>query len=321
MSGGDVCKLVGTLITEPVVTKQPLGDPILNTPIRNQDCCFELVVLADQVGTDNNTNDQTSEFFQQGPIVTDSALYLEKYVGGIWVEQFELVDNSYGTFYDFGFWSITDEFNSIGYVINWHTILTDGGLGAGSYRIRCDYTTITAETVEEYGCQYCLKEYSGVRADKTIRFEYYLNGLQGDKTNRTGQLNYGQDIQGNQKGWFNQLRVPGFFGFETREFEIETRQFKNKSKQQLTNTANVSFNAFLDEKRLPMYVHKKLMEMMQSSYLFVTDYNEGVNPDSFIDVPILPTGSYEPNYSRFSKLSGVELTFEQKYNQFQWKPC
>jgi len=320
MSGGDVCKLVGTLVLNEVVQ---VDNTIDSPPNKTQDCCFELMVLADNVGTDNNQNDQTSEFFQKGGGVTDSDLFLEKYIDGAWTQVLALTDDSYGTFYDYGFWSVTDEFNSIGFVINWYLILNDvdPNLGAGSYRIRCDHTTITATTVSEYGCQYCLKEFNATRADETIRFEYYLNGLHGNKRDRITQINYGKDIQENQKGWFNQLRIPGFFGFESREYEIENRQFKNKSRQQLSNTANVSFNAFLDNKRLPMYIHKKLMEMMQSSYLFVTDYNQASNPDVYVDVPLLPVGGYEPNYSRFSKLSTVELSFEQKYNQFQWKPC
>jgi len=321
MSGGDVQFLVGTLITQQVVeVNQVLDLPEFNTI----ECCFKLTVLADTNGTDNNKNDKSSAFFQKGIAVVSSALFLEKEINGSWAEVATLDDNTLGTLHDYGFWAVPDQFSSIGFIIDWTLLMqsVDPNLGEGLYRIRCDHTTLTATIVSEYDCERNLLLYTPERAEETIRFEYYLNGLHGNDYDRTTQVNYGDKISGNEQGWFNQIRIGGFFGFETRDQEETFRQFKNKSKQQLTNTQTPKFTAFIDVKYLNMDAHYKLMKMYQSSFAYVTDYNQGYNPEVFIDFAIILKGGYEPEYFRGNKNSKVILEgIEQKFNTYQWKPC
>jgi len=318
MALGDVCKTVFTLITQPITG----ADEALNLPAyRSTECCFELPVFADVAGTDDKTNDKTSFFYQKGPGVTGIAMFLERFEGGSWVEKKVLNNSDFGDFYDYGFFAVANKFNSAGYIINWPLVYNHIDLGAGSYRVRVNLTTVAGGIVQLFSCRYCLQLYTPQKAVKTVRFNYWLNGLLGDKDDRTIKVNYGKNIIENGLGWFNQIRVPGIFGYETRDYETEYRQFKNKSLQQLRNVATPNFTAFLDENLLPFWVHKKIMELMQSSYISVTDYNQGQNPDKYIDFQVNPSGNYEPNYSRFAQNSTVELTFAQKFNTFDWKPC
>ena len=98
--------------------------------------------------TDYNKNDQSSYFIQKGKAAANITLHLEKFVGGSWMTVAALSDDSFGTFFEFGFWGVTNEFESMGYLINWHLVLTDVAKGAGSYRIRAEVTTITLTTVQ-----------------------------------------------------------------------------------------------------------------------------------------------------------------------------
>ena len=317
MAGGEVCKKVFSLITTQIVEV----DEALDLPnVKTLDCCYQVKVLADNVGTDYNQNDRSSYFIQKGIAAADITLHLEKFDGSAWQTVEALTDDSFGTFFDFGFWETT-AFKSMGYLINWHLVLVDVTKGEGSYRIRAEVTTVAAATLQFYSCEYCLKIYSAELAYKTIRFDTWINGITGDQDDRKACINYGKDISNNGIGWFSQIRVDGVFGYETRENEQTFRQFKNKSQQQLESSSVPSFTAFLDEERLPFWMHKKLMLVMQSDFIQVTDYNQSINPDNYIDFPVIGIGNYEPEYFRGLKNSKVELQFQQKFNTFQKKPC
>lgn len=318
MSGGEVCQRVFTLVNQQIVE---VDDDLELPDVHTLDCCYQIAVLADNIGTDYNKNDQSSYFIQKGKAAANITLHLEKFVGGSWMTVAALSDDSFGTFFEFGFWGVTNEFESIGYLVNWHLVLTDVAKGAGSYRIRAEVTTITLTTVQFYSCEYCLKEYNATRAYKTIRFDSWMNGILGDQNDRQNCINYGQNISNNGLGWFSQIRVEGVFGYETRETENTYRQFKNKSKQQLESVSVPSFTAFIDFERLPFWVHKKIMNMLQADHIKVTDYNQPTNPDKYIDFAVNPVGNYEPDYFRGLKNAPVQLSFEQKFNTFEKNPC
>lgn len=318
MSGGEVCQAVFSLINQQIVEV----DDTLDLPnIKTLDCCYQIKVLADIDGLDYNKNDQSEYFLQKGAAASNITLHLEQYDGSDWITVTALNDDSFGTFYPFGFWASANVFNSIGYLINWNLVLIDVTKGEGSYRVRAEATKVTGGVVQYYSCEYCLKEYTPERANQTIRFDSWLNGILGDQNDRKNCINYGQDIAINGVGWFSQIRIEGVFGYETRENENTYRQFKNKSKQQLESSSIPSFTAFLDVRRLPFWVHKKIMNVLQSNQIQVTDYNQGINPDKYIDFPVISQGNYEPEYFRGLKNSPVQLSFEQKYNTFEKDPC
>ena len=79
MSGGEVCQKVFTLINQQIVEV----DENLDLPdVKTLDCCYEIKVLADNVGTDYNKNDQSEYFIQKGKSAANITLHLEKFVGG-----------------------------------------------------------------------------------------------------------------------------------------------------------------------------------------------------------------------------------------------
>lgn len=109
------------------------SDPssVLDLPkFSNTECCYELPVFAELIYTKDFNNDKSSVIWFYDNAFSDSLLELEKYVSGVWTKVADLNDNTYGTYYAFGFFENNQNEKAVGFKIEWANILS--GLGVGN---------------------------------------------------------------------------------------------------------------------------------------------------------------------------------------------
>lgn len=314
MAGGDVCTQVFNVIqSAPIEPTDALDLPTSTV----DDCCFSLNVLATASGTLDAENDKSSYLVCREPNISDILLKLDKYVGGAWSEVANLIDSSYGRNYPFGFYQSLNPDGSVfqnyrGYLINWQDVLN--AFGAGSYRIRTEETSIFGGTISNYSNEWCLNVYTPDRANGTVRLSYIQNGIIGDIFDFKATKDFAN------LDWFNQIRIPAFFGNETATYEREFVEYTNRQRVWITDQQEKEFS--LNTKRLPAIIHNVLKtEVLQADRIIVTDYNKN-NADTFVDVCVRGNSDYEPQWNESrSKLASVELKFILEYNTFRKKRC
>jgi hypothetical protein len=276
------------------------------------DCCFVLPVLAKASGGDNLTDDKSSVLFFYNVGITTALLTLQKWNGNIFADISTLTDNTYGSNYPFAFETNENNENLQGYILDWQKIIVLNG--AGTYRVKSDSTTILAGANEQFSMEYCLKEYTDFRADLTTRIEWFNSGIIGSEKDDTKTRDYGSI------DWFNQVRLPEtIFGDDSNDYSREFVRYQNGEQVWLQDDNVESYN--LKTGRFPSFLHKYLKyDMMQGDNIKVTNYDKDAHVDH-IEKQVIPSSSYEPNYIRGTKLSNVELTFEQQFQNHSKKRC
>lgn len=276
----------------------------------NSDCCFTLPVLAEIVVTSPYNNDKSSVIWFYDNAFSGAVMELEKYVSGAWTKVDDLDNTDNGTYYAYGFFTNDLNEKAMGYQIDWQKVLVLHG--DGSYRVKTVETNIFG-TTNKYSLEWCLRTYTPDRANGTIRFDWWLNGICGDSNNDQRIRDFGS------LNWFNEIRLEGWFGLNSSEYEKNYVRYQNG--QQVWIKDERTQNYACDIGRVPNYVHELLSgEVFQADYITVTDYNTE-NPTTHIDRAIKLTSSYEPNWYKFSKYAFVNLTFTNEYKNFVRKRC
>lgn len=306
----------GTCIKEDFILLQ--NDPnivvVPNVLPNDGSCCFELHALAELVkNTDpkiaNWRNDQHSfiEYFSKNGY-TGAKMYLQKYISGSWIDQgAELVDDTYGTNYAYGFYETIYQEKSIGYCMDFHKILVL--LGEGDYRLKASGTSIFGgDTIDSYSLELCLRKWTVYRENKTARFDWYRNGNNGEPRDVNKRRDYGI------LNWFNQLRVPGIFWGEEATVTRESVKYQNGEQVWLKDDL---INEYIfNSDRLPNYVHRFLKyDMFQADNIVVNDFNI-INPTPAKTLRIYPNSGYAAGYDASVLQSSVELKFLDRVQQF-----
>lgn len=268
---------------------------------RLAECCFQLPALAETSFTDNLKNDRHSVIWFFDELFSDAQIFIQKKVNGLWTDE-ELVDNTYGTFNAFGFY--TNKFNekAIGYQIEWSKVLSE--LGQGIYRFKGTGTPSIGDEVQYFSFEFKLKIYTDERANGTVRAEWYRKGILGSKTNDAkiddfGNLNY-----------YNSIRLPkSIFGLETSSFERTYIKYPNG--EQVWTQDDQKEELEWQIRAMPESVHRFLrVDMMQSGKVIITDYNRS-NPTKHINREVVPSSEYAPVWTQGVMTAPVTLKFNK----------
>lgn len=276
-------------------------------------CCFSLPALAQLVITDPLKTDYHFEAFLWNNAYTGAVMKLESFEGGVWVDKANLTDNTLGTFYDFGYYFTMHNENTMGFLIDWSLVLN--AYGAGRYRLKCTGTQINASTVDRYSLDFCLEEYTPVRAERTVRISYWYNGNKGSIISDKDRRDYGSlDL-------FSQIRLPEcVFGNDTSsEHEKTFVKYQNGKIIPIEDSQIEEYT--LRTGLLPTALHRYLkINILQGGAVSITDYNAD-NPTPHSNKYVEWIGAYEPTYTEGVLKSFVELTFQQSYQNFNHKNC
>lgn len=276
---------------------------------KKERCSFNLPILASSTSTDELKNDVTSVYFGYSDIVTSVTLKLFKCDE----EVATLNTSAYGTYYAFGFH--TDEIKKyVGYVINWRSILMDINLGEGTYYVKAECITLTGGTYEEESFRYCLQEYTAARADGTLFFRFYHDGIIGDRNIQDDTVSY--------KGllWRNGIRLRGIVLSENVPFEHESVQYTNGKRLDVKKDAEPTYTVQIDP--MPYVLHKFFRnEVVNSDELYLTDYNVDCPLKPFLNVPLKHYGNYEAQWRETIKNVPVSTEWQLRTNNLRKRFC
>jgi len=318
MAGGEVCYQLFTKVVEAQKRETPTDVPSFS----QKECCFELPVFADLTAPDDiYRNDKhsligkyDSSFFG---LVT---IFIQKYVGGSWVDQVEIVDDTYGTNYSYGTLISSDgRLNYVGFVADFNLILD--GFGEGSYRFRykeIDFSTNETETI--YPFEFCLKTYNENLVDCSVRFETYTKGIIGDVDSDLDVWDFIQVAQVLPSGWFNQWRLPkSIFGANKSSYERDFIRYSNGQEVWLQDEQVESY--VWNGGFYPAILHDYIKtNILQADTILVSDYNSN-NPNVIKNKSVNAASSYEPNWQYNNKKAFVDVEFIQEYQNRLKKRC
>lgn len=306
--------LPGTAIKQnfSVITGDSSPAPIYTPILLINECCFSLPALAESAFTRDEYNDYHGPIFFFGNKYTTAVLKLQQYTNGAWADIANLDDNTYGTFYDWGFYYTIYNENAIGYLIDWSLVLSN--YDEGSYRVKCTSTDIFGNNNSTYSLDFCLLEYSEERANNTVRIDWWMNGNVGDKDFDTKRRDYGDT------NWANSIRLPNsMFGFDEPNV---TRSFVKYQTGAQIWTADDEFDSYtLKTGMLTNLIRRYLrFDTFKGSEMRITDYNIS-NPNEHINRYVVLSGAAKINYFDNITKAPMEVKFDQYFQNNSKKRC
>ena len=176
------------------------------------------------------------------------------YKGGVQIAV--LNDSTYCDYYNFGSAFLINP-NYKGIVIDWDKV--QQSFGYGMYYVKT--VVVSLGTTYEYDSHnFEVVEYNPLRADRSVRLEWYQSGV----------IMSGFDYSG--IGWYQSLRIDGFFGKKTPELNIDNYQDKDRRVKQIQTKIINSYT--LTTHLLPSYIGDLLNEdSILANDIYITDYN------------------------------------------------
>ena len=303
-------------ITQKVIIIPANPTPQTNTPnIPNSslnECCSDcsINVLADNSGLPLQ-NDISGRLFWFDSFITGATLDLQKWVGSAFTTVATNITavTTYGVGTSFNSFVNQEGQNLVGIQLDWAKIINLGGnFGIGTYRIKVNSTIPVFGNQISYDLQFCLKTYSDVLADRTVRLEYWSNGITGDISDDTKFKDYGNI------NWYNSFRLRGYFGYPKGSYKEESIQY---------NTGEIKY---VEDDQTPVYllrlemisffIHEILRtDFMMADVMAITDYNSA-NNGTYIQKFVRKNSGYEPQwYELQSNLASIDLQFTPAFNR------
>ena len=120
------------------------------------DCCYELPVFADLSDANELKNDTWTFYRGYELSTTDVDIILTKPSDSSFVDV-TLTNNTYGTYYNFGFYVDSLGRKYARYDLDWRLVLTLHG--EGTYQLKTDETKIVGANQEYLDFEFCLGNY------------------------------------------------------------------------------------------------------------------------------------------------------------------
>ncbi len=309
---GDVQKKTLTSLFNPIIVSTAVG---VFEEQDLDDCCTELPLLASTTDADPFKNDRTTFLRGYDASITAVDLFLTKpSVPGF--TNVPLVDNKYGIFHALGFHSDELGRDYIGFEMDWRSVLLDpdalGTLGEGTYQIIAELTAIALSPPDDLDFSYCLGNFTTDRADGTIRLAMKNSFILGNRFDVRDRVTF-------PKGWQNQIRVPGYFGYDNSDYDIEFTKYRDGSLRDFKQQQVQHFKVRIE--RQPAIVHDFIKtEFWQADEKDITDYNRN-NYKEHLRTPVRNPSEYKPVIHEFTKLATVDVECDSFYDNFLKKYC
>lgn len=280
----------------------------------NIDCCFELPILADTVDSDPLKNDFTRFLRPYEPSILTVDLFLTKPSDPTFAD-IPLVDDIFGEFFGY---DTSDPFHQdelgrvyAGYRVDWRLVLI--AHGEGTYQLRADKLTIVGVPPSDFDFEYCVGNFTDLRANGTIRIEFSNSFILGDRFDVKKRVFF-------PLNWTNQLRIHGFFGGDNSDYDKTFTKFQNESKQTIQDQQLEKYFMRIDH--APAIVHNFVKtEILQSDSIEITDYNNN-NPNKHTKTPVRNPNEYKPDYREDGTLlATVDVTFDSRFDNKLKKHC
>ena len=277
-----------------------------------KECCYELFLLVDSNFVTNVLlNDQTSYFKYWPESFETGTLTIQKCVGGDFVDQDIITDNTYGTFRDFG-----EEVEN-GQVcislenIDWTAIRV--AFGVGEYRIEAAAMDIFSNIDVDYSFSYKVRDYTPDAANNSVFIKTSNTGLLGNINNPRERFVFPSG------GWQDGIRIKGKFGDDFSEYEEEHTRYNSGFREYTKHTQVPKY--LLDVDRAPWQVRNFLRnEVAMANSIQITDYNTN-SANCHVDTDVERSGGFTPEYIKQVSTAKVQIEFRQAYDNLFKKHC
>jgi hypothetical protein len=296
---GDVFTVTALSINNPVGLIPDAGT--FEAPDKN-DCCFTLTALAD-VSTDEAIKNDFWRFHKGYEISTTSVdmLLIKPFDSSF--TPIALTDDTYGTFYSFGYFVDGDGRSYISYELDFKKVLTV--LGAGTYQIKTVETMIVGPDLNTFDFAFCVAQYTAKRADKTVRLQFLNTGTITDRYNEGDTVSF-------PTAFNSQIRVNGFFGKDNSEYVVERTKYNNKKLIDISNKRVPKYS--LSVRQVPQYVHDFIsINVLQAEQIEISDYNRN-NSKRHINTAVSNPGAYNPEDNEINLLKSATVELESRYD-------
>ena len=262
-------------------------------------CCYDNIVLASVIDGDPYKNDFNGFFFKRP---TPTSLVNFVLVDLISSSEYDLNDSTYGDFVDFG----SDQTDLSYYIVDWRKVLTV--LGAGKYQIKKELD-IAGITINVLSNSFNLKPFSIDLADKTVRFDSYMNGK---------LIHIDTDFS--NSNYKTSLRVPGFFGradYSWEEDNISRRDYKFQQ-----NTMNRSTEYQFQAELLPECITDELWDfLLFGDELQMSDYNKNNHSYKYDRFSVKFEDNGGTEFSALTRNVNINLTFSNRLENHRKINC
>lgn len=268
-------------------------------PRKKIDCCPTLPVFASLSTNDPYKNDWNGWcYYKKAETNFDVNFKLQHCDTN---EVYDLNDDTYGTFYDYGDLPVGIDYRA--YYLDWQLVLSL--LGEGTYRLIRVITAFGSDT-NYYSCKYRLRHYADDSANRTVRVETIMSG----KIEETG-LDY------TNVNWKHSLRFDGYFGKQQPTYEIdEVVQKDNEVKpirSELINEYELRGDIVSD------CVTSELINYhLRANNIFVSDYNRLNHRGDYKGFPVRLKSPDDFTYINKSRKANFTITFaDSKLNRIK----
>jgi len=284
--------------------------PVITVPAVQdlEECCYITPVFGnpDYIASPDPLKEGTNSYFNfyDPNAITAVTLNIQKCVGGAFVTQHTIIDDTYGTFKDLGV-EIKRGLNYISIKnINWSKVLVD--FGAGTYRIYTNESTIySGGDQHAQSLPYNLMAFTESAANFTVRFKIKNAGILGDAKNPRKTFEFPDD-------WEDELWIEGSFGDDFSELEEDYTVY-NDGSEQYTKKKRIDKIMFVGD-RTPQEVRTFFKnELMMADLLEVTNYANN-RANEHLDTPVHGSGDFKPNYIKQSKLASFDVEFKSAFD-------
>lgn len=280
------------------------------------DCCFELLLLADILDPDPLKNDKTAFYNQYEQSVTAADMFLTSPSDPAFVDV-PLVDDTYGTFKTYGFFVDGKLRKAVLYLFDWVKVLAIHG--EGTYQAKITLTKIAGPPEDQFDFAYCLGNYTAEKADGTMFLKFTNKFTLGDRFRQDNNVTFPHptfDDAGNVlnslDGFTDGIRVDGRFGDPGSDFTVEETEFKDKSIHHTEMIRVDKFKMRIDF--VTSVVNDKIaINFCQADLKTVTDYNQNAYK-RFIETAVRLPNEFKPVIREESLQAYTEIEFEDRWN-------
>ena len=293
------------------------------------DDCYINLVFGDSSGQYNPYKNDKSNFILEYPFLYQfqwsnpalSFFELEEWSGTNWFTTTTLNNDSFGIYNGLGTMCIP---NWSQFKIDWQKVIMQ--FGEGLYRFRVNNNIFGAGSI--YVSEpFCLKEWNCKDANKTVRWDATISGgrigsITDDK--RIFNLCCNKFINDTttitSQTWQDSVRVYGFFGKETTDYERVNIEYQNGEVIKIRDEAIQKFE--YETALLPKYLHDRFKAYgIMADELYVSDYNWN-NSDYEINTRrVVCDGAYAPEYDKHTRYSKATVVFKEGFQNVIRDKC
>lgn len=236
-----------------------------------------------------------SDFLFKKFLVTDTVVITLEKSGTVIAT---ITDDTYGLYYP----SFTNDPLTVGFLLQFQKVLAIEGTGV--YQLKA-ILTIAGTDFNFSSQKYRLLSYDDILANKTVRIESFQTG-----NIIRSVFDYSLLVEDLPNGWYQSVRIPGFFGDKTPSLEVDNYIDQEYEKQQIQTKVVNTWT--LETGLIPnVLVERITQDNVLANKILITDYNF-LNVTIYRQINLSSSEMSDFEFFRNNRLSKFIVKFTDK---------